>query len=110
MLMTALSSELLPIARQKLDQVARALNDTDPNQKISVEGHADSQGNDASNQRLSQDRADSVRAYLVQQGVPHDRITSVGQGETTPIAPNETAEGRANSRRVEIVVQKKSGQ
>jgi outer membrane protein OmpA-like peptidoglycan-associated protein len=103
-------TELLPIARQKLDQVAKALNDSAPDQQISVEGHTDAQGDDASNQRLSQGRADSVRAYLVQQGVKSDRITSVGKGETTPIAGNETAEGRANNRRVEIIVQKKSGQ
>jgi outer membrane protein OmpA-like peptidoglycan-associated protein len=103
-------SELLPIARQKLDQVATALKDTDPDQKISVEGHTDSQGNDATNQRLSQERADSVRAYLVQRGVPSERVTAVGKGESSPIASNDTAEGRANNRRVEIIVQKKSGQ
>ena len=103
-------SELLPIARQKLDQVAKALNDTDAEQKISVEGYTDSQGNDAVNQRLSQDRADAVRAYLVQQGVKSERIASVGKGEASPVASNDTAEGRANNRRVEIILQKKAGQ
>lgn len=103
-------SELLPIAQQKLAQVAKALNDTDPEQQISVEGHTDSQGNDAANQRLSQARAESVRAYLVQQGVKAERVTAVGKGESMPIASNDTPEGRANNRRVEIVVQRKAGQ
>lgn len=99
-------SELLPLARQKLDDVAKALNETD--QHITIEGHTDSQGNDATNLRLSQERADSVRAYLIQQGVSADRIKSVGKGEADPVAPNDTAEGRANNRRVEIVLEKKS--
>jgi OOP family OmpA-OmpF porin len=71
-----------------------------------VEGHTDSNGNDASNQKLSQDRAESVRAYLVQRGVKSERITAVGKGESTPVATNDTTEGRANNRRVEIIVQK----
>jgi len=99
-------SELTPLARQKLDQVAKALNDTD--QQITIAGYTDSQGNDATNLRLSQDRADSVRAYLVQQGVSSDRVKSIGKGEADPIASNDTAEGRANNRRVEIVLEKKS--
>jgi len=99
-------SELLPIAQKKLDEVAKALNDTAPDQTMVVEGHTDSNGNDASNQKLSQDRADSVRAYLVQRGVKSERITAVGKGESTPVASNDTTEGRANNRRVEIVVQK----
>jgi outer membrane protein OmpA-like peptidoglycan-associated protein len=99
-------SELTPLARQKLDEVAKALNDTD--QQITIAGYTDSQGNDATNLRLSQERADSVRAYLVQQGVSSDRVKSIGKGEADPIASNDTAEGRANNRRVEIVLEKKS--
>jgi outer membrane protein OmpA-like peptidoglycan-associated protein len=101
-------SELLPIAQKKLDDVAKALNDTDESQKITVEGHTDSNGNDESNLKLSRDRAEAVRSYLVTRGVKSERIEAVGKGETTPIAANDTAEGRANNRRVEIVVQKKS--
>jgi outer membrane protein OmpA-like peptidoglycan-associated protein len=97
-------AELLPIARRKLDEVAKVLNDTNSDQQISVEGYTDSQGSDDFNQRLSQDRADAVRSYLVQQGVPSQRITAVGKGEASPIASNDTAEGRANNRRVEIVL------
>ncbi len=99
-------SELTPLARQKLDEVAKALNDTD--QHITIAGYTDSQGNDTTNLRLSQDRADAVRAYLVQQGVSADRVKSVGKGEAEPIASNDTAEGRANNRRVEIILEKKS--
>jgi len=109
-LFTSGKSQLLPIAKQKLNDVAKALNDIDSKRKISVEGHTDAQGNDASNLKLSQDRADAVRSYLVQQGVDADRISAVGKGETTPVASNDTAEGRANNRRVEIVVQNSSAQ
>jgi outer membrane protein OmpA-like peptidoglycan-associated protein len=101
-------STLLPIAEKKLDEVAKALTDTAADRTISVEGHTDSNGNDAFNQKLSQDRADAVRTYLVQRGVKSDHITAVGKGETTPVASNDTAEGRANNRRVEIIIQKAS--
>jgi outer membrane protein OmpA-like peptidoglycan-associated protein len=98
-------SELLPIARQKLDDVAKALKDGD--RSISVLGYTDSQGNDATNLRLSQERADAVRAYLVERGVAPDRIKAAGKGKAVPVASNDTPEGRANNRRVEIVVEKR---
>jgi outer membrane protein OmpA-like peptidoglycan-associated protein len=103
-------SELLPIAQKKLDDVAKALGDTDEKQKIVVEGHTDSNGNDENNQRLSQARAESVRNYLIQKGMKPERIQAVGKGEATPLASNDTPEGRANNRRVEIIVQKRAGQ
>ena len=99
-------SELLPIARQKLDEVANALNQSDD--PIMIEGYTDSQGNADTNLRLSQDRADSVRAYLEQKGVKQERLQSIGKGASNPIASNATPEGRANNRRVEIIVQKRS--
>lgn len=95
---------LLPIAEQKLAKVAEVLQKQDDSKMITVEGHTDSVGADADNQRLSQARADSVRAFLVSRGVPAQRIRAVGQGESRPVADNTTAEGRANNRRVEIVV------
>lgn len=98
-------SELLPIARQKLDAVAKALKDG--NQNISVLGYTDAQGNDATNLRLSQERADAVRSYLVERGVAPDRIKATGKGQAEPVASNDTPEGRANNRRVEIVVEKR---
>lgn len=103
-------SELLPIAQKKLDDVAKALGDTDEKQKIVIEGHTDSNGNDDSNQRLSQARAEAVRSYLVQRGMTADRIQAVGRGETMPVASNDTPEGRANNRRVEIIVGKRAAQ
>lgn len=99
--------ELLPIAKEKLDQVAVALQNTDPGQKIVVEGHTDSVGVDAYNQKLSEDRAKSVRDHLVSKGVEANRISFVGKGETVPVADNTSPEGRANNRRVEIVVSPK---
>jgi outer membrane protein OmpA-like peptidoglycan-associated protein len=103
-------SDLLPIAQKKLDDVAKALNDTNESQKITIEGHTDSNGNDDSNLRLSRDRAEAVRSYLVSRGVKSERVEAVGKGETTPVASNDTAEGRANNRRVEIIVQKAPSQ
>ncbi len=100
-------SELLPIAQKKLDQVAESLKQVDADQKLVVEGYTDSRGADDANQRLSQQRADSVRTYLVSRGVKAEVITAVGRGEALPLADNETAEGRANNRRVEIIVQPK---
>ncbi|MBK5275470.1 MAG: OmpA family protein [Desulfuromonadales bacterium] len=98
-------SNLLPQARVKLDQVAKALLAIRARNLI-VEGHTDSQGSDAYNQSLSQRRADAVRDYLVQSGYPADHIQSRGQGEGSPIANNTSAEGRANNRRVEIVIER----
>lgn len=97
-------TELAPIAQQKLSEVAKALNDIDPAKRIVVEGHTDSRGSDETNMELSRQRALAVRDYLVRQGVAEDRITAVGRGETQPLASNDTSEGRANNRRVEIVI------
>ncbi len=97
-------SELLPTAKERLAEVAVALKDAKPDQVFTVEGHTDSVGSDIDNQKLSQARAEAVRAFLVSQGVASDRITAVGQGEARPIADNNSPEGRANNRRVEIVI------
>ena len=98
-------SELLPSAQRKLGDVANSLSQQDPKSTMVVEGHADSQGADEFNQTLSQKRAESVRAYLITKGISAERLTAQGFGETRPIADNASAEGRANNRRVEIVVQ-----
>jgi len=97
-------SELLPAARDQLDQVAAALKDQGEMKPMVVEGYTDSVGSDATNLKLSKDRAEAVRTYLVSKGVPADKITSVGKGEASPVASNDTPEGRANNRRVEIIV------
>lgn len=99
--------ELLPAAQAKLNQVADALLQNDPDSTFVVEGHTDSQGKAALNQTLSENRARAVRDYLVSHGVAADRITSQGYGSTRPVADNSSAEGRANNRRVEIVISPK---
>ncbi len=96
-------SKLLPNARQRLQQVANALK-LKPDSKITIEGYTDSQGPSSLNQRLSEERADSVRDYLVSRGIDADRINTEGFGESRPIASNSNPEGRAMNRRVEIVV------
>ncbi|MGI9549723.1 MAG: OmpA family protein [Aurantibacter sp.] len=73
-----------------------------PNSKFTVEGHTDSQGGEATNQALSEKRANSVRDFLIAEGVAADRLTAVGYGEAKPIAPNNTRAGRAQNRRTEI--------
>lgn len=94
---------LLPIAKEKLREVARALLEQGAS-SIVVEGHTDSRGSAEKNQQLSLMRAREVRGFLVSQGIPTSSIDAAGVGEERPVASNETAEGRANNRRVEIVI------
>jgi outer membrane protein OmpA-like peptidoglycan-associated protein len=96
-------SALLPAAREKLAKISGIVL-AHPGLKLQVEGHTDSVGNDASNQTLSERRAEGARDYLVSQGVPADSIVSRGFGSTMPIGSNDTAEGRQSNRRVELVV------
>jgi outer membrane protein OmpA-like peptidoglycan-associated protein len=96
--------ELLPAAQAKLNEVANALTREDALSTMVVEGHTDSQGQADYNQALSQRRAQAVRDYLVTRGIAADRITAQGFGMTRTIADNASPEGRANNRRVEIVV------
>jgi len=98
-------AELLPIARDKLNEVAKALKEMDDDKLASIEGFTDSRGADDTNMKLSQDRANAVRDYLASQGVKGEKLRAVGRGEASPVASNETPEGRANNRRVEIVIQ-----
>ena len=69
---------------------------------LRIGGYTDSQGSDATNNRLSQDRVDAVKSYLVKNNVSQDRIEATGYGEARPIATNATAAGRAQNRRVEL--------
>ena len=100
---------LLGAGDTKLDQVAEALKGKLHGRLIEVQGYTDSQGAADYNLGLSQRRAESVRAYLVSKGVPSDKITAKGYGKDRPVADNATAEGRADNRRVEIVVKPVDG-
>jgi outer membrane protein OmpA-like peptidoglycan-associated protein len=100
-------STLLPAAQTRLDQVASALVAKD--KEVVVEGYTDSTGSQATNMRLSQSRAESVRSYLVSRGFPGEKISARGMGPDRPIAENTSSEGRANNRRVEIVIAKTAG-
>jgi len=73
-----------------------------PNAKFTVEGHTDSQGGESTNQALSEKRANSVRDFLIAEGIGADRLTAIGYGESKPIASNNTRSGRAQNRRTEI--------
>jgi len=94
---------LKPGAREKMAKVSGILL-AYPGLKIQVEGHTDSIGSDEYNQRLSEQRADAVRDYLAAQGVPSGSVTAVGLGKAQPVASNDTAAGRQQNRRVELVV------
>lgn len=96
-------SELLPAAQDKLNHVTEALLAM-KERKLTVEGHTDSQGSSSYNQVLSQKRADAVRSYIISRGYPSELIQATGIGKDRPVADNTSAEGRANNRRVEIVV------
>ena len=99
------SSWLLDLwrATQALDDVADGLK-KHPRLKVELQGHTDSRGPDAYNLTLSQKRADAVRAYLIKDGVPATQITAKGYGEGQPIADNKTDAGRAQNRRVVMLV------
>lgn len=86
-----------------LGQLAQSIRQY-PGTVVQVEGHTDSTGSAAYNQTLSENRAASVRSYLVQQGVEANRLLAVGYGMSRPIADNSTATGRAQNRRVEILI------
>ncbi|HEV7571235.1 MAG TPA: OmpA family protein [Thermoanaerobaculia bacterium] len=94
---------LKPGAKSTLSKIAKQLQ-TDPSLKIAVEGHTDSVGGTATNQSLSEKRANAVRDYLVSAGISADHITADGKGEEAPIATNKTAAGRQQNRRVELVI------
>ncbi len=94
---------LRPLAREKLAKVAGIVSGH-PGLRLDVEGHTDSVGGDDYNQNLSEQRGETVRAYLTQQGMAVSSVTAKGFGETQPIASNNTAKGRQENRRVELVI------
>jgi outer membrane protein OmpA-like peptidoglycan-associated protein len=97
---------LKPVAREKLSKLSGVLLGFPGEYKLEIEGHTDSTGTDAYNEKLSQGRAESVRNFLVEQGIPTERISSTqGFGRTRPIAPNDTRANREKNRRVDIVIE-----
>jgi OOP family OmpA-OmpF porin len=99
-----IKTDFVPI----LDEAAQILKDN-PTVQVSIEGHTDSIGSDAYNQRLSERRANAVKKYLVSRGVDASRLDAVGKGESEPIADNtkngrDNPEGRAMNRRAELKV------
>lgn len=95
---------IMPSAQNSLTQVADALKQQ-TQATLRVEGHTDSTGSDSTNLALSKERAQAVASFLVDHGVPQDRLTTEGLGSSQPIADNSTPAGRAMNRRVDIVVE-----
>jgi outer membrane protein OmpA-like peptidoglycan-associated protein len=97
------SSKIKAVSNSILDQVVTVMKEN-PTYDLEIHGHTDSQGDDAKNMKLSEDRAASVRTYLTNKGVDGARMKSFGHGETVPVADNATSAGRAKNRRVEFKV------
>jgi outer membrane protein OmpA-like peptidoglycan-associated protein len=95
-------SEDVPV---KIESISTLLKQY-PTAKFSIEGHTDSDGSDAFNQKLSQERADVVKNALIERGMKAENLSAVGYGESKPVASNKTAAGKAKNRRTEVVLQK----
>jgi OmpA-OmpF porin, OOP family len=90
-----------PDGKRAIDEALSKLNGVDVEMVIAT-GHTDSIGSDKYNQRLSEKRANAVKEYLVSKGIPASKVTTIGKGESQPVATNKTAEGRQKNRRVDI--------
>jgi outer membrane protein OmpA-like peptidoglycan-associated protein len=95
--------DLKPGARNTLTKITEQLR-TDDTIRVAIEGHTDSVGSESSNQALSERRAGAVRDFLVNNGLPAERISASGRGESVPVASNKTASGRQQNRRVELII------
>ncbi|HLS05570.1 MAG TPA: OmpA family protein, partial [Wenzhouxiangella sp.] len=94
---------LQPEARQQLPDVVELLQG-EPGKQVRIEGHTDSTGSTSANLRISEQRAEAVKNALVELGVDAGRIRAVGMGEDFPIASNDSAEGRSQNRRVDVIL------
>jgi len=97
------SPKLSPEAQQRLMDFAEKLKDDNRNIYLEIQGHTDSAGSDAVNQRLGEERAEAVRLFLNQHGVALNRMSSISYGEKDPVASNKTRAGRAQNRRVVLI-------
>ena len=95
---------LSPEAQQRLSELVQRLRSENRNVYLEIQGYTDSTGSPEYNEKLGQERAEAVRRYLSEQGVALNRMATISYGQDHPVAPNETKEGRAQNRRVAIVV------
>ncbi len=95
---------LSPEAEQRLAELADKLKMENQNVYLEIQGHTDARGGKDYNEKLGEERAEAVRRYLNQQGVALNRMATISYGKDAPVAPNNTSEGRAQNRRVVIVV------
>jgi outer membrane protein OmpA-like peptidoglycan-associated protein len=98
------SSKLSPEAQQRLQDFADKLKQDNRNVYLEIQGHTDATGSDATNQRLGQQRAEAVRLFMNQHGVPLNRMATISYGKKDPVADNKTRAGRAQNRRVVLIV------
>ena len=97
------AANLSPEAEQRLGEFAEKLKADNKNVYLEIQGHTDNSGSPNYNNELGEKRAEAVRRFLSQRGVALNRMATISYGEDAPVAPNETREGRAQNRRVEIV-------
>lgn len=100
------SAELKPVSFGLLDEVAKIMKENEQIEQLQVEGHTDTTGKLSRNRELSQQRAESVRTYLVKQGIAKKRLIAKGFGPDKPVASNDTPEGQEANRRVEFNIVK----
>ena len=98
------SSKLSPEAQQRLTDFAEKLKTDNRNVYVEIQGHTDARGGDKTNQRLGEERAEAVRLFMNQHGVPLNRMSTISYGKADPVADNKSRSGRAQNRRVVLVV------
>ena len=98
------SAKLSPEAQQRLTDFAEKLKTDNRNVYVEIQGHTDARGKDAVNQRLGEERAEAVRLFMNQHGVPLNRMSTISYGKADPVADNKTKAGRAQNRRVVMIV------
>jgi len=98
------SSKLSPEAQQRLMDFAEKLKNDNRNVYLEIQGHTDSKGPDSLNQRLGEERAEAVRLFMNQHGVPLNRMSTISYGKSDPVTDNKTRADRAQNRRVVLIV------